>query len=87
MERHKVRILSGFRITIPEEARRRLPIRIGGELEFALEGNRLVYTLKELPQDPVFKMLGLAEGEERRLGEIEEAVVSEIEAKLKRSRV
>lgn len=86
MEKSKVKILSGFRITIPEEARRRLPIKIGGELEFVLEGNRLVYMLKELPQDPVFNMLGLARGEERKLEEAEEAVVGEVEEKMKRSR-
>lgn len=86
MEKHKVKILSGFRVTIPEEARRRLPIKIGGELDFVLEGNRLIYMLKELPQDPVFDMLGLAKGEKRKLDEVEESMVSEIEEKLKRSR-
>jgi bifunctional DNA-binding transcriptional regulator/antitoxin component of YhaV-PrlF toxin-antitoxin module len=85
MER-KVRVLSGFRLTIPEEARRRLPIRLGEELEFAVEGNRLVYKVKGLPEDPVFCMLGLARGPPQKLGEAEEAVIGEVEEKAKRSR-
>ncbi len=86
MEKSKVKILSGFRVTIPNEARRRLPIKIGEELEFAVEGNRLVYKVKELPEDPVFTMLGLVRGPQQKLSEVEEAVISEIEEKSKRSR-
>ena len=85
MEKKKVKVLSGFRLSIPEEARRRLPIKMGEELEFSVEGNKLVYTVKELPEDPVFAMLGLAKGEERKLSNAEEAVISEINEKLKRS--
>lgn len=73
-------------MTIPEEARRRLPIKIGEELEFTVEGNRIVYKVKELPEDPVFTMLALARGKPQRLSEVEEAVISEIEEKPKRSR-
>jgi bifunctional DNA-binding transcriptional regulator/antitoxin component of YhaV-PrlF toxin-antitoxin module len=86
MEKRKVKVLSGYRVTIPDEARRRLPLRIGEELEFTMEGNRLVYKVKELPEDPVFTMLGVARGPRRELGEIEEAVTSELEEKIKRSR-
>jgi len=85
MEKIKVRVLSGFRVTIPEEARNRLPIKIGEELDFTVEGNRLIYTVKELPEDPVFAMMGLARGKERGLGEAEEAVIGEIKDKLERS--
>lgn len=84
MEKTKVKILSGFRLTIPEDARHRLPIRIGEELEFAVEGNRLVYKVKELPEDPVLSMLGLAKGQPQKLSEVEEAVISEVEEKAKR---
>lgn len=45
-----------------------------------------MYVVKGLPEDPVFSMLGLARGEERKLREVEEAVVSGVEEKLKRSR-
>ncbi len=86
MEKTKAKILSGCRVAIPEEARRRLPLTIGEELEFAIEGNRLVYKIKELPEDPVFTMLGVAKGTQRSLGKIEEAVASEVEEKIKRSR-
>lgn len=85
MQKSKVKVLSGFRLTIPEEARRRLPIKVGEELTFRLDGKRLVYMVEELPEDPVLGMLGLAKGEGRRLAEVENAVVSEIEEKLKRT--
>jgi AbrB family looped-hinge helix DNA binding protein len=86
MEKTKVTVLSGFRVTIPEYARRRLQIKIGEELEFTVEGNRIVYTVKELPEDPVFNMLALASGQPKKLSEVEEAVISEIDEKGKRSR-
>ncbi|MFQ6077181.1 MAG: AbrB/MazE/SpoVT family DNA-binding domain-containing protein [Candidatus Bathyarchaeia archaeon] len=85
MEKKRVKVLSGFRVTIPEGARNRLPIKIGEELDFTVEGNRLVYTVKELPEDPVFAMMGLAGGEAQELGEAEEAVIGEVKDKLKRS--
>lgn len=85
MQKTKVKVLSGFRLTIPEEARRRLPIKVGEELAFRLDGKRLVYMVEELPEDPVLGMLGLVKGERRRLAEVEEAVASEIEEKLKRT--
>jgi AbrB family looped-hinge helix DNA binding protein len=85
MEKTRVKVLSGFRVTIPEEARRRLPIKIGEELEFTVEGNQIVYKMKELPEDPVFTMLALARGQPQKLSEVEEAVISEIKEKPKRS--
>ena len=85
MEDEKVKVLSGFRLTIPEDARQRLSINIGEELAFAVEGNRLVYKVKELPDDPVFSMLGLTGREKRKLSEVEHAIVEEIEEKSKRS--
>jgi len=85
MHKSKVKVLSGFRLTIPEEARRRLPIKVGDELVFTLDGKRLAYMVEELPEDPVLGMLGLAKGERRRLAEVEDALVSEIEEKLKRT--
>jgi len=85
MQKSKVKVLSGFRLTIPEEARRRLPIKVGEELVFTLDGKRLVYMVEELPEDPVIAMLSLAKGERRRLAEVEDTVLSEIEEKLKRA--
>lgn len=81
----KVKVLSGFRLTIPDEARQQLMIKVGEELEFRMEGNRLVYKAGDLPDDPVFTMLGLATGERRKLDEFEEAVVEEIHEKLERT--
>lgn len=81
-----MRVLSGFRVTIPEEARNRFPIKIGEELEFAVEGNRLVYIIKDLPEDPVFAMVGLTRGDERELNEVERAIMGEVAEKFKRSK-
>lgn len=50
-----------------------------------MEGNRIVYRVEGLPEDPVFAMLGLAGGRLRKLGGVEEAVVSEVGEKLERS--
>jgi bifunctional DNA-binding transcriptional regulator/antitoxin component of YhaV-PrlF toxin-antitoxin module len=40
MEKTKVKVLRVFHVTIPEDARRRLSIKIGEELEFTVEGSR-----------------------------------------------
>ncbi|MBO3754671.1 MAG: AbrB/MazE/SpoVT family DNA-binding domain-containing protein [Candidatus Brockarchaeota archaeon] len=86
MEKTKVKILSGYRITIPEEVRRRFSLKEGDELELTVEGNRLIYKIRGLPEDPVAAMLGITSGERRELSEAEEAVISEVEEKVNRSR-
>jgi len=86
MDKHKVKILGGYRITIPEEVRRRFSLKEGDELELTVEGNKLIYKMKDLPEDPVITMLGVASGPKRKLNEAEEAVAAEVEEKLKRSR-
>ncbi len=86
MEKTKVKILSGYRITIPEEVRRRFSLKEGDELELTVEGNRLIYKIIDLPEDPVISMLGITGGVERKLSGVEEAVTSELEEKMDRSR-
>lgn len=86
MEKQKVKILGGYRITIPEEVRRRYSLKEGDELELTVEGNKLIYKIKDLPEDPVITMLGITSGAKRRLSEAEEAVAAEVEEKMKRSR-
>jgi len=49
-------------------------------------GNRLVYKVKDLPDDPVFTMPRIARGQIQRLGKVEEALICEVEDKFKRSR-
>ncbi|MEM3786858.1 MAG: AbrB/MazE/SpoVT family DNA-binding domain-containing protein [Candidatus Bathyarchaeia archaeon] len=86
MEKTKVKILSGYRITIPEEVRRRFSLKEGDELELTVEGNRLIYKIRDLPEDPVIAMLGITSGVKQKLSEVEEAVVAEVEEKMDRSR-
>ncbi|MBO3800628.1 MAG: AbrB/MazE/SpoVT family DNA-binding domain-containing protein [Candidatus Brockarchaeota archaeon] len=81
----KVKILSGYRVTIPEEVRRRFSLKEVDELELTVKGNRLIYKIRNLPEDPVAAMLGITSGERRELSEADEAVISEVEGKMNRS--
>lgn len=80
----KVKVLQGFRITLPEEARRKLRIEQGDLLEFAIEGAKIVLTSPKIPENPTLKMLGLAAGHPE---ELEEALIREVEEKLAREKV
>jgi AbrB family looped-hinge helix DNA binding protein len=86
MEKQKVKILSGYRITIPEEVRRRFSLKEGDELELTVEGNKLIYKIKDLPEDPVITILGITSGPKQKLSEVEEAVAAEVEEKLEKNR-
>jgi len=83
--RYKVKVLSGYRVTLPREIRDRWGLEVGDEVEIIVEGSRLVLRPIKLPSDPVLAMLGIA-GEKRvKLKGVEKAVVDELEEKLKRS--
>ncbi|MGB9806429.1 MAG: AbrB/MazE/SpoVT family DNA-binding domain-containing protein [Thermoproteota archaeon] len=86
MEKQKVKILGGYRITIPEEVRHRFSLKEGDELELTVEGNKLIYKIKDLPEDPVITMLGTTSGPKQKLNKVEEAVVAEVEEKLEKNR-
>ncbi|RLE81123.1 MAG: hypothetical protein DRJ52_04870 [Thermoprotei archaeon] len=83
---YRVRVLSGYRVSIPKEVRERLGLKIGDELILEVEGSRIVLRPAFLPKDPVFTMLGIVGGEERELKEPELSVIKELEEKLKRSK-
>ena len=85
MYSYRVKILSGYRITIPKEIRERWNLKIGDEIEIVVEGNKLTLRPVKLPSDPVLAMLGIAGKEELELKEIERVVVEELEEKMKRS--
>jgi bifunctional DNA-binding transcriptional regulator/antitoxin component of YhaV-PrlF toxin-antitoxin module len=85
MKKTKVKVLSGFRVTIPAEARRRLLIKTDEELELAVKGNCLIYKVGSLPEDPVFTMLGLNRGPQKKLSQAEQGVADELEKKVDRS--
>ena len=80
----KVKVLQGFRITLPEEARRKLRIERGDVLEFTIEGAKMVLTSPKIPENPTLKMLGLAAGHPE---EPEEALTREVGEKLAREKV
>jgi AbrB family looped-hinge helix DNA binding protein len=80
----RVKVLQGFRVTIPEEARRKLRIEQGDVLEFTIEGAKMVLTSPKIPENPTLKMLGLAAGHPE---ELEEALTKEVEEKLAREKV
>lgn len=85
MYRYKVKVLSGYRVTIPKEVRERWGLRVGDEVEVVVEGSRLILRPLKLPSDPVLSMLGLAE--EAELRSAEDAVIEELKEKLERSRL
>ena len=82
---YKVKVLSGYRVTIPKDIREKWGLKIGDEVEVIVEGNRLILRPTKLPSDPVLAMLGLARGEEVELRGVEKAIVEELREKLKRS--
>ncbi len=81
---YKIKLLTGFRITIPKEVRERWDLRVGDEMELKVEGDKIVIRPLKLPKDPVLLIAGLAKGEAVKLKEVEEAVIEELEEKLKR---
>ena len=86
MQVYRVKVLSGYRITIPREIRSRLGVNIGDEVELKVESGRIILQLTDLPSDPVLEILGIAPGGRLKIEEAEEAVVKELEEKLRRSR-
>ena len=75
-------MLEGYRVTIPEEARRRLKIKRGDSLSWEMRGREVVFRAEHLPASPTVEMMGLAAGI---TGEIEEATLEEVREKLERS--
>ena len=82
---YKVKVLSGYRVSIPKEVRERLGLKIGDELILEIEGSKIVLRPAFLPKDPVFTMMGIIGEEEKELKEPELSVIKELEEKLKRS--
>jgi len=82
---YRVKLLTGYRITIPKEVRERWGLSVGDEMEIEVCGDKLIIRPLKLPKDPVLMMAGIAEGEVIELKELEKAVLEEIEDKLKRS--
>ncbi len=77
----KVKILSGYRVTIPKELRERFNLSVGQELEVEARGGEIVFRVSK--KDPVFMILGIARGAEKKTGD--ELFVEELEKKGERS--
>ena len=75
-------MLQGYRVTIPEEARRRLKIKKGDSLSWEMRGREVVFRAEHLPASPTVEMMGLAAGV---TGGLEEAALEEVRAKLERT--
>ncbi|MHA1593895.1 MAG: AbrB/MazE/SpoVT family DNA-binding domain-containing protein [Candidatus Baldrarchaeia archaeon] len=81
-KRYKVKVLSGYRITIPMEVRERFGIKVGQELEMEVGPGEIKIVVSR--DDPVFGMLGIAEGAVREKGD--DLFAREVEEKLRRGR-
>jgi len=80
----EIKVLEGYRVTIPKKAREKLRIDKGDTLEIEIEGTRLILTSNKIPKNPTLKMLGLAAGHDETL---EEALIREVDEKLAREKV
>lgn len=80
----EVKVLEGYRVTIPKDVRERLRIKKGDLLKFSVEGGKIILQSTKVPESPTLKMLGLAAGYDKSL---EDAVIEEVEEKLAREKV
>jgi len=46
---------------------------------------KIILKVKSIPEDPVFSLIGLVEEGERKIKDVEKAVVEEVEDKISRS--
>ena len=79
---YKVKVLSGYRITLPKAIRERLGISVGDELTLVARGNEISIVIDE--KEPIMLIAGIAGGSEEIAGD--EVFLKEIEEKVKRSR-
>jgi AbrB family looped-hinge helix DNA binding protein len=77
----EIKVLEGYRVTIPEEVRRRLRIRKGDKLLCELRGREIILKAEHLPEAPTLRMLGLAADVK---ATPEQAVLEEVQEKLGR---
>jgi len=80
----EVKVLEGYRVTIPKEAREKLRIKKGDTLKIKIQGAKIILHSEKIPDSPTLKMLGLAAGHEEPL---EKASIAEVENKLAREKV
>ena len=80
----EVKVVEGYRVTIPKKMREKLMIEKGDTLTIYVDGSKLVLRSMKIPESPTMKMRGLASSNEKPL---EEAVIDEVEDKLARQKI
>ena len=80
----EVKVLEGYRVTIPKTMREKLMIEKGDTLRIYIDGSKIVLKSMKIPESPTLKMRGLASGNRESL---EEAVIGEVEDKLARQKI
>ncbi|MGB9728161.1 MAG: AbrB/MazE/SpoVT family DNA-binding domain-containing protein [Nitrososphaeria archaeon] len=83
---YKVKVLQGYRITLPKDVRERWNLKVGEEVEILVEGSRLIVHPIKLPSDPIQLLCGIVSGEKTELKETEKAVAEELEEKMERGK-
>ncbi len=78
----EVKVIEGYRITLPEEVRSRLRIRKGDKLTYTLRGREIILRAEHIPLNPTMRLLGLAVEVKKTP---EEAVLEEMQDKVERS--
>jgi len=82
---YKLKILSGYRISIPREVRERFGLKVDDEIYMEVSEGKIILKVKSIPEDSVFSLIGLVGEGERKIKDVEKAVVEEVEDKISRS--
>lgn len=77
----EIKVLEGYRITLPEDVRRKLRINKGDALKWELRGRELILRAEHIPLSPTMQMVGLAAGVK---STPEQAVIEEVDEKVAR---
>lgn len=57
--KYKVKVLSGYRVSLPQEVRSRFNIKIGDELDLEVKGGKLIISFTK--ESPLMMLAGIAE--------------------------
>ncbi|MGQ9723094.1 MAG: AbrB/MazE/SpoVT family DNA-binding domain-containing protein [Candidatus Jordarchaeum sp.] len=57
--KYRVKVLSGYRVSIPQEVRSRFNVKIGDELDLEVKGGRLIISFTK--ESPLMMLASIAE--------------------------
>jgi len=83
---YREKVLSGYRITLPKKIRERFGIKVGDEVIIDVENGKIVIKVRDVCEDPVLAMAGIAGKEKVKLKDYEESVIKELEEKFRRGK-